>query len=75
VYQNSELYRNEHVKHQSDCPYVKLNKQDEKEWTIEEMYDLYKKYKIREYVSLFIYILKLILGILIINLLDLSYIV
>ncbi|KAH0952163.1 hypothetical protein HN011_012083 [Eciton burchellii] len=40
----------EHIKHQSDCPYVKLNKQDEKEWTIEEMYDLYKKYKIREYM-------------------------
>jgi len=40
---------------------VKLNKQDEREWTIEEMYDLYKKYKIKEYVSIFAYILELIL--------------
>ncbi|EZA58697.1 baculoviral IAP repeat-containing protein 5 [Ooceraea biroi] len=40
----------EHIKHNSDCPYVKLNKQDEKDWTIEEMYDMFKKYKIREYM-------------------------
>ncbi|XP_018369495.1 PREDICTED: baculoviral IAP repeat-containing protein 5 [Trachymyrmex cornetzi] len=41
----------EHEKHQSSCPFVKLNKQDEKEWTVEELYDLYKKYKTKEYMD------------------------
>lgn len=53
------LYRSEHVKHNSNCSYVKLNKQDELDWTVQELYDLYKKYKIREYVSmpiLYVYI-------------------
>lgn len=40
------------MKHQSSCPFVKLNKQDEKEWTVHEMYELYKKYQIKNYVSL-----------------------
>lgn len=40
------------MKHQSSCPFVKLNKQDEKEWTMHEMYELYKKYQIKKYVSL-----------------------
>ena len=39
----------EHVKHKSDCLFVKLNKQDEKEWTVHEMYDLYKEYHIKKY--------------------------
>lgn len=45
------IYRDEHVKHKSDCLFVKLNKQDEKEWTVHEMYDLYKEYHIKKYVS------------------------
>ncbi|XP_032684301.1 baculoviral IAP repeat-containing protein 5 [Odontomachus brunneus] len=40
----------EHVKHQSNCSFVKLNKHDEKEWTVDELYDLYKKFKIKEYM-------------------------
>jgi len=50
------LYRDEHVKHGSDCPFVKLNKQNEKEWTVFELFDLYKKYKIKEFVSIFTYV-------------------
>ncbi|XP_011258062.1 baculoviral IAP repeat-containing protein 5 [Camponotus floridanus] len=42
---------NEHVKHQSSCPFVKLNKQDESEWTVHEMYELYKKYEIKKYMN------------------------
>ncbi|KYN00907.1 Baculoviral IAP repeat-containing protein 5, partial [Cyphomyrmex costatus] len=41
----------EHEKHQSSCAFVKLNKQDEKEWTVDELYDLYKKYKTKEYMD------------------------
>ncbi|XP_029659725.1 baculoviral IAP repeat-containing protein 5-like [Formica exsecta] len=41
----------EHVKHQSNCSFVQLNKQDEKEWTVHEMYDLYKKYQIKKYMN------------------------
>ncbi|XP_012543660.1 baculoviral IAP repeat-containing protein 5 [Monomorium pharaonis] len=41
----------EHKKHQSSCPFVKLNKQDEKNWTISELYDLYKKYQTKEYMN------------------------
>ncbi|XP_018352892.1 PREDICTED: baculoviral IAP repeat-containing protein 5 [Trachymyrmex septentrionalis] len=41
----------EHEKHQSSCPFVKLNKQEEKEWTVDELYDLYKKYKTKEYMD------------------------
>jgi len=48
-------FRNEHEKHQSNCPFVQLNKQDEKEWTIDELYDLYKKYKTKEYVSIIVF--------------------
>ncbi|XP_014482777.1 PREDICTED: baculoviral IAP repeat-containing protein 5 [Dinoponera quadriceps] len=40
----------EHVKHQTNCLFVKLNKQDEKTWTVEELYELYKKFKIKEYM-------------------------
>ncbi|GAB1869135.1 Baculoviral IAP repeat-containing protein 5 [Camponotus japonicus] len=42
---------NEHKKHQSSCPFVKLNKQDESEWTVHEMYELYKKYQIKKYMN------------------------
>ncbi|KAL6267679.1 hypothetical protein P5V15_000754 [Pogonomyrmex californicus] len=42
---------NEHVKHNPTCPFVKLNKQDEKAWTVGELYDLYKKYTIKEYME------------------------
>lgn len=41
----------EHVKHKSDCPFLKLNKQNEMEWTVNELYDLYKKHKIKEYMQ------------------------
>lgn len=50
----SKTCRNEHKKHQSDCPFVQLNKQDEIEWTVDELYDLYKKYKTKEYVSIIV---------------------
>lgn len=50
------IYRNEHVKHKSDCLFVELNKQNETEWTVNELYNLYKKHKIKEYVSIFIYV-------------------
>ncbi|EFN75940.1 Baculoviral IAP repeat-containing protein 5, partial [Harpegnathos saltator] len=43
---------NEHLKHQSNCSFIKLNKQDEKDWTVDDLYDLYKKFKIKEYVSI-----------------------
>ncbi|XP_072753502.1 baculoviral IAP repeat-containing protein 5 [Anoplolepis gracilipes] len=42
---------NEHVKHESNCLFVKLNKQDEKEWTVHEMYELYKAYQIKKYMN------------------------
>ncbi|KAL6440041.1 hypothetical protein ACFW04_002994 [Cataglyphis niger] len=41
----------EHVKHQSNCSFVQLNKPDEKDWTVHEMYDLYKKYQIKKYMN------------------------
>ncbi|KAL0118246.1 hypothetical protein PUN28_009119 [Cardiocondyla obscurior] len=41
----------EHEKHQSKCPFVKLNKPNEMDWTVEELYDMYKQYKMKEYVD------------------------
>lgn len=40
------------MKHEANCSFVKLNKQDEKKWTVDELYDLYKQFKIKEYVSI-----------------------
>ncbi|XP_011862878.1 PREDICTED: baculoviral IAP repeat-containing protein 5 [Vollenhovia emeryi] len=41
----------EHVKHNSDCPFIKFNVRDEKKWTIDQLYDLYKKYKAKEFMD------------------------
>ncbi|XP_043280980.1 baculoviral IAP repeat-containing protein 5.2 isoform X2 [Venturia canescens] len=38
----------EHSKHQADCPYVLLNKQDEKQWTIDDLFLLIKAYFIKQ---------------------------
>ncbi|XP_015588680.1 baculoviral IAP repeat-containing protein 5 [Cephus cinctus] len=34
----------EHVKHTTSCPYIKLNKQDEKQWTVREFFNLINEY-------------------------------
>lgn len=39
---------NEHVKHQSTCPFVKLNKCDENTWTVQDLFDLFKIYSVKE---------------------------
>ncbi|XP_011684624.1 PREDICTED: baculoviral IAP repeat-containing protein 5-like [Wasmannia auropunctata] len=41
----------EHEKHQSNCLFVQLNKQNEKEWTVDELYNLFKKFKTKEYMD------------------------
>lgn len=42
----------EHAKHQSDCPFVLLGKQDELQWTVEELYTLVKAYYVNKKVGL-----------------------
>ncbi|XP_054008306.1 baculoviral IAP repeat-containing protein 5 [Hylaeus anthracinus] len=42
----------EHVKHQPQCQFVKLNKPDERSWTIQELFDLFKIYKVTECMSI-----------------------
>lgn len=41
----------EHVKHKPDCFFVTLNKMNEKDWTVEELYKLYKKHQYNKYVQ------------------------
>ncbi|XP_076680390.1 baculoviral IAP repeat containing deterin isoform X1 [Andrena cerasifolii] len=38
----------EHTKHQPQCPFVRLNKLDETSWTVHDLFDLLKKYKVNE---------------------------
>ncbi|XP_078035630.1 baculoviral IAP repeat containing deterin [Augochlora pura] len=38
----------EHAKHQSECAYIELGKPDEASWTIQEFYDLFRKYTVKE---------------------------
>lgn len=39
---------NEHVKHHSECFFVSLGKPDETSWTVYELFDLFKKYTVKE---------------------------
>ncbi|CAK9834370.1 Baculoviral IAP repeat-containing protein 5 [Anthophora retusa] len=38
----------EHTKHQPECPFVKLEKPDEAMWTVHDLFDLLKKYMVKE---------------------------
>ncbi|XP_046143314.1 baculoviral IAP repeat-containing protein 5 isoform X1 [Osmia bicornis bicornis] len=38
----------EHLKHQPECPFIKLNKFDEAAWTVRELFDLFKIYTVKE---------------------------
>ncbi|XP_031834715.1 baculoviral IAP repeat containing deterin [Nomia melanderi] len=38
----------EHKKHNAQCPFVKLNKLDETTWTVQDLFDLFKKYEVKE---------------------------
>ncbi|KAK1129789.1 hypothetical protein K0M31_019499 [Melipona bicolor] len=39
---------NEHIKHQSNCPFINLGKPDETLWTVSELFNLFKKYTVKE---------------------------
>ncbi|OAD60685.1 Baculoviral IAP repeat-containing protein 5.2-B, partial [Eufriesea mexicana] len=39
---------NEHIKHQPQCPFVRLGKLNEASWTVYELFDLFKKYMVKE---------------------------
>ncbi|KAG7210885.1 hypothetical protein KM043_012366 [Ampulex compressa] len=41
----------EHVKHQPQCPFIKLDKRDESLWTVRDLFDLFKKYCIKECIQ------------------------
>ncbi|XP_076292602.1 baculoviral IAP repeat containing deterin [Lasioglossum baleicum] len=38
----------EHSKHQSQCPFVQLGKPDETSWTVHDLFELFKKYSVKE---------------------------
>ena len=38
----------EHKNHQPQCPFVRLNKLDETSWTVHDLFDLFKKYNVKE---------------------------
>ncbi|XP_017798737.1 PREDICTED: baculoviral IAP repeat-containing protein 5 [Habropoda laboriosa] len=38
----------EHAKHQPECPFVKLGKPDEALWTVHDLFDLFKRYAVKE---------------------------
>nr|XP_003699803.1 PREDICTED: baculoviral IAP repeat-containing protein 5 [Megachile rotundata] len=39
---------NEHLKHQPECPFIKLGKPDEASWTVQDLFNLFKKYIVKE---------------------------
>ncbi|CAL7941146.1 unnamed protein product [Xylocopa violacea] len=39
---------NEHSKHQSQCPFIKLGKPNEALWTVRDLFDLFKSYTVKE---------------------------
>lgn len=43
------------MKHQSQCPFIRLGKLDEASWTVYELFDLFKKYMVKECVSVEFY--------------------
>lgn len=45
-------FRQEHKKHNAQCPFVKLNKPNETAWTVQDLFDLFKKYEVKECVSI-----------------------
>ena len=38
----------EHTNHQPQCPFVRLNKLDEASWTVHDLFDLFKRYTVKE---------------------------
>ncbi|XP_043258407.1 baculoviral IAP repeat-containing protein 5 isoform X2 [Colletes gigas] len=38
----------EHMKHQKECPFIKLNKPHENLWTVQNLFQLFRKYKVKE---------------------------
>ncbi|CAD1481257.1 unnamed protein product [Heterotrigona itama] len=38
----------EHVQHQLNCPFINLGKPDETLWTVSELFNLFKKYTVKE---------------------------
>lgn len=46
--------RNEHMKHESQCSFIRLGKSDETTWTVNELFDLFKRYMVKECVSIFL---------------------
>lgn len=51
----------EHEKHQVTCPYIKLNKRNQMDWTVEEAYLLMKQFVIKQLVSLIIIFIHLLI--------------
>ncbi|XP_043785573.1 baculoviral IAP repeat-containing protein 5 [Apis laboriosa] len=39
---------NEHMKHESQCSFIRLGKSDETTWTVNELFDLFKRYMVKE---------------------------
>lgn len=46
------IFRNEHIKHQPECAFVKSGKMDENSWTIRDLFGFLKLYTVKECVSI-----------------------
>lgn len=42
------------MKHESQCSFIRLGKSDETTWTVNELFDLFKRYMVKECVSIFL---------------------